>query len=118
MGAIMADHLHFHIGRAEFVFHGCAPLLEQVLAAVQQLQDQEILQMAALDTLLSEVSETRGQVDSLITLTAGLAQYIRDNIGNDEALLEAAAQLDGLQTDIQAAVDANPIPTSDDTPAG
>lgn len=62
---------------------------------------------AALDRLVAEVAETRTKQASLITLVNGLAQLIRDNIGNEAALNSLADSLEVGQTDIQTAIDAN-----------
>lgn len=66
---------------------------------------------AALDRLTTEVSETRGAVNSAVTLIQGLAQQIRD-LKEDPVALEALANdLDQQQTEIAAAVAANTPPT-------
>ena len=90
--------------------------LDQILASLDIVITNQGATMAAIDTILTEVTETRGAADSIIALVGNLAQFIRDNIGNEEALLAGAAQLDGIQTDILAAVNANPLPGQEPVP--
>lgn len=109
-------HIHIDVAQVTVIVNDTAPQLEEILELVHQLLHQEAHQMAAIDTVLTEVTETRGQVDSLIALVTGLSAYIRDNVGNEDALLEVADQLDSLQSDIAAAVAANPLPGEGDEP--
>jgi|SRR6478752_9882402 len=62
---------------------------------------------AALDRLTAEVAETRSAAQSLITLVQGLAQQIRDNVDDSDALNQLADDLDAEQKDIADAVTAN-----------
>jgi len=72
--------------------------------------------MAALDELRREVEETQGVVDSAIVLLGDLSQYIRDNVGNQAALLELAADLDSKQVELADAIAANQPPTPEPPP--
>lgn len=65
---------------------------------------------AAFDRLKAEVTETSGKVDSVLTLVEGLAQFIRDNAEDPAALNAMADELDAKQSQIQGAIDANPVP--------
>jgi len=67
----------------------------------------------AFDRVIQEVTETRTKQASLIALVNGLAQLIRDNIGNEAGLNALADSMDQDQAEIQAAIDAN----ADVTPA-
>lgn len=69
---------------------------------------------AALDRLTQEVADSRSATQSLITLVEGLAQQIRDNVDDSDALNKLADDLDAQQQEIAAAVTAN---TSPDTAA-
>ena len=69
-----------------------------------------------LARLTAAVTDIQGKADSLITLVQGLAQLIRDNVGNPEALLGLATQLETQSAEIQAAIDANPLPEPPPTP--
>lgn len=68
----------------------------------------------AFDALTAEVAETKGAVNSLITLVQGLSAYIKANAADEQAMLDLAASLDADQAEITAAVAANPVPG--DTP--
>lgn len=111
--------IHVHIANAH-IHHDCADVLgrvdDRLSEIVQLLITLEEVQMAGIDRVLSEVTETRGSVDSVLALVAGLAQYIRDNVGNEDALNAAADQLDELQQNIADAVAANPVPGGPETP--
>lgn len=76
---------------------------------------------AALDRLTAEVAETKTVAASLEAVVAGLAQQIRDNIGDDAALNALADDLDATNKGIADAVTANtpaaPAPTPEPTPA-
>jgi DNA-binding transcriptional regulator GbsR (MarR family) len=89
-------------------------------------QTKEFSKMAsAQETLQREVAETKttvrkllGAVTDLTKLTKDFSQYVKDNIGNDAALLAAAADLDADQAEVDAAVQEvlttisdNPLPT-------
>lgn len=65
----------------------------------------------ALDRLTREVQETNDAVQSAVTLIAGLAQTIRDNIDDSEALNQLADDLDAQQATLAAAVtESTPTP--------
>lgn len=70
---------------------------------------------AALDRLTTEVQENRDATQAAVTLITGLAQQIRDAIGNEDALNALADSLDEDQTAIAEAVTAN-TPASPETP--
>lgn len=65
-----------------------------------------------LDRLTTEVSETRGAVQSAIVLIQGFSQALKDAIASgDPAKLTALADdLDQTQTDLAKAVAENPLP--------
>jgi methyl-accepting chemotaxis protein len=60
-----------------------------------------------LDRLTNEVAETRTATKAIVTLVEGLAQQIRDNAGDPEALNRLADELDAAQQEIADAVSAN-----------
>ena len=64
----------------------------------------------ALANLTQEVTEMSGEVDSAIVLIQGLADFIRENANDPQALLDLAAQLDAKELDLANAVAANPVP--------
>lgn len=64
----------------------------------------------AMQRLTDEVTETRTSQASIIALVAGLAQQIRDAVGDEDALNALADSLDQGQTEIAQAV-------ADNTPA-
>ena len=63
--------------------------------------------MAAIDRLTSEVAELRTVNESAVALIAGLAQEIRDNIGNEDALNALADEIDASTNSLAAAVAEN-----------
>lgn len=67
---------------------------------------------AALDRLTQEVAQTKDAVASVLTLVDGLAQQIRDNIDDSDALNALADDLDAQQKDIADAVTANTPPAN------
>jgi predicted Zn-dependent peptidase len=96
--------------------------LDKILA----YQTKEFTKMAsAQETLQREVAETKtamrkllGAVNDLTKLTKDFSQYVKDNIGNDAAVLAAAADLDADQVeidtavqDVQSTIGGNPLPT-------
>lgn len=71
--------------------------------------------MAELDTLETEVSETRGVVQSAIVLIQGFKAALDAAIAaNDPARLRAlSASLDQGQTELAEAIANNPLPTDE-----
>jgi uncharacterized coiled-coil protein SlyX len=67
----------------------------------------------AVDRLTEEVTEARTVAESAKTLVTTLAQQIRDNAGNPDALMELANVLDRSNADLQAAVAANTEPPAE-----
>ncbi len=68
--------------------------------------------MANLDALTAEVAETKGTVDSAVTLIEGLRQQIID-AGTDPAkLAQLVADLDAAQQKLANAISANPGPST------
>jgi len=65
----------------------------------------------ALDRLTREVQESNDAVQSAATLIAGLAQEIRDNIDDEDALNALADDLDAQQDVLAQAVSDNTAPT-------
>lgn len=63
-----------------------------------------------LAALLDAVALIEGKADSLIALTNGLGQFIRDHVNDSTALLAMADELNAKSADVQAALDANPLP--------
>ncbi len=70
---------------------------------VDQLFAQGEAMSAALDKITAEVTETKGIIQSAVTLINGLAQQIRD-LKDDPAALNALA--DSLDSDSKALADA------------
>lgn len=101
-------HVHHHFPQA------AGPSLSDLLRAIKE----GTLHMStALDNLRAEVQQSNDATQSALTLIAGLAQQIRDAVGNDDALNELADQLDAQQQEIAAAVAANtPAAPGEDTP--
>lgn len=66
---------------------------------------------AELDRLTADVTDIKGKADSLIALVNGLAQLIRDSANDPAALNALADSLEAESSSIQAAIDANPLPT-------
>lgn len=96
--------------RIDVYLHGDEARLEKIEALLHKILEKENSMSAELDRLVASVTAVRGKVDSLIALTNGLAQIIRDNIGNPAKLTELADALDTEATSVQAALDANPLP--------
>ena len=63
--------------------------------------------MAAIDRLTSEVAELRTVADSAVLLIASLANDIRENIGNEDALNALADEIDASTNSLAAAVAEN-----------
>lgn len=66
---------------------------------------------AALDRLTASVASLTTAEESLVTLVNGLAEQIRNNVGDDDALNSLADSLDADTASITAAVTANTTPT-------
>lgn len=68
------------------------------------------------DNILREVRETRGVVDSAIAAFSRIANEIRENLDDREALESVANELDSIQSDLAAGVAS--VPTAPEpTPA-
>lgn len=79
----------------------------QIMEAIRQVVERQILLTPGLQRLTDEVAQTRTATQSVLTLIGGLAQQIRDNV-NDEAALNALADgLDENEQEIVSAVSAN-----------
>ena len=76
---------------------------ERATQKLDQLLAQGDAMSAALDKITAEVTETKGIIQSAVTLIEGLAQQIRD-LKDDPAALDALA--DSLDTDSKALADA------------
>lgn len=78
--------------------------------------------MSALDNLRREVQETRDTVQAGVTLIQGLAQQIRDNVGNETELQRLADELDASGTALAAAITENtpasPVDPEPEQPVG
>ncbi len=68
----------------------------------------------ALDNLTAKVEAQTTVIDSAATLLATLANEIRDNAGDEDALNALADRLDANTTELANAVEANTVTT--DTP--
>lgn len=79
-------------------------MMDQVLSTLENLLQRSTDMSASLDRLTQEVSQTRGVVESAVTLLAGLAAQIRDSIGDDEALEALADDLDNQQAALAQAI--------------
>lgn len=66
-----------------------------------------IIVSEALSRLTREVSESNSIATSAVALIAGLAQQIRDAIGDDDELEALADSLDASQSELAAAIAAN-----------
>lgn len=72
---------------------------------------------AGVERLSGEVAEIGTVVDSAVTLIEGLAQQIRDSLGDEEALGALADELDAKANALASAVAANtPSQEPDDEP--
>jgi hypothetical protein len=60
-----------------------------------------------LDTLIEKVTNEKTQIDSLVTLTSGLAQQIRDNANDPAKLQQLADAIDANTKEIADGVIAN-----------
>ena len=81
------------------VFNG---LLRKILEGQQTMS-------AAMQTVLDKVTALKTSEDSLIALVTGLAQQIRDNVGDQAALTALAADLDAESAKVAKAVTDNTI---------
>lgn len=77
----------------------------------------------ALARLVGEVTETRGAAASAVAALNGIADALREQAAASDAqvaqaLNDAADALDGVQTDLAAAIPANPEPGEDTQPGG
>lgn len=76
----------------------------------------EALMSQTMERISREVAETRGRAESAAALIQKLATEIRDRIGNNARLEELADSLDGSQTILAEAIDANPGAPADPEP--
>jgi len=90
--------------------------LVEVNGRLNRLLKQGERTMKELDDLTREVEETGSAVASLITLTTGLGELIRDNVDNRAKLLDLAAKLETQQQLIAQAVLANQVPVTQPPP--
>jgi len=81
--------------------------LESIETKVDDMTRKVAKMAGALNHLIDEVTEIKGKAQSLIALVNGLAQLIRDNVGNESKLNELADSLDAQSGAVQAAIDAN-----------
>lgn len=107
------DVHHYHHYRYESDDDEISKLLKKLLELLI-VNNQKLNQMGQeLDTLTTEVSETKGVLQSAKVLIEGFAQALKDAIAkNDPAALKALA--DDLNTntnDLATAIAANPLPT-------
>lgn len=104
----MNIHIFHHFVDEEKLHH----LMKKVLD-ISIDNKQKLNQMGQeLDNLTTEVSETRGVLQSAKVLIEGFAQALKDAIAkNDPAALTALANdLDTNTNDLAAAIAANPLP--------
>jgi hypothetical protein len=87
--------------------------LTRIAAAIASL---EHTTMEELDRLKQEVAEAKTVMTGATTLLTGLAQQIRDNVGNRAALKEMADNLDASANELAAAV-AEGTAASGETPS-
>lgn len=75
----------------------------------------------ALNRLTAEIAEQKTVIDGAVTLLASLAQQIRDNAGDEDALNALANSLDAQTNELATAVTANtpaaPTPTEPTAPS-
>jgi TolA-binding protein len=74
---------------------------------LEKLDRLEVTLSQAVETLRAEIAENRTISQSAVTLIKGLAQQIRDNAEDPEALRALAAELDTQNADLAAAVAEN-----------
>jgi uncharacterized protein (DUF3084 family) len=96
-------------------------MLRQVLTQQQQLMEQGDAVMENLTHLEQSVHTTSGVVESAYTLIQGIAQQMRDNAGNQEAIEALADELDQKAAKLAQAVSefpANPAGSTGTTGSG
>lgn len=76
-------------------------------ARLNLIQITEAIQMADLSAITSEVQQNGDAVDSAVALLGNLAQQIRDNATDQDALNALAAELDAKGNELAEAVVAN-----------
>jgi hypothetical protein len=87
-------------------------VLEHLKALTLQLSNMETKMSEELDTLTSEVAETRGVMDSAKVLILGFKAALDEAIAanNPQALRDLSASLDEGANDLASAIAANPLP--------
>jgi len=63
-----------------------------------------------VDLLLEKVTAESGAVQSLLTLFAEFVALVKASIGDPAKLIQIVGEVEARTTDIQAAIDANPLP--------
>jgi hypothetical protein len=83
--------------------------LDQILLAIQQLNDKENVETMKISDLLAKAQEQKTVSDSVVALLGNLSQMLKDAIAaNDPAQIQAVADLlDGNTKEISDAVVAN-----------
>ena len=89
------------------LLHHAGQLLNRNHRLLNDIINRIYVMSEALDRIKAEVEQSRSINDSAIALIGGLAQQIRDNIDNTEALNALADELDSQQAALGAAVEAN-----------
>lgn len=102
-------HVHHYI-HAE-------PACGEIKQTLDQLLAQGVAMSAATDKITAEVTETKGIIQSAITLIGSIAAQIRENKADQTALDALADSLDTDSSALAAAVAANsPAPVEPPAP--
>jgi hypothetical protein len=77
-------------------------LLHRILAKLDGIQTKETRIMASLDDVLTDVTAEGTQIDSLSTLTAGLAQQLKDALAGTTLPASVQAKVDAVFAGVEA----------------
>ena len=81
--------------------------LDRIELYLRQITIQGALQMSAIDDLRTEVDEMKSVVESAKTALDGIAELIRKDAADEEAMRALADDLDAQSADLAAAVARN-----------
>jgi uncharacterized protein YoxC len=94
----MRIDVHIHLSRENDA---------QVLALLQEIKERLTMISPELQKVLDDTTVLRTKTESLITLTNGIAQLIRDKADDKTALLQLATDLETETGAVQTSIDAN-----------
>jgi methyl-accepting chemotaxis protein len=106
-------HIHYHSETFTADLSGIRRALDHLLERTESMSQFS-------DKILREVRETRGVVDSAIAAFSRIAEEIRTNLDDREALSAVADELDAMQGDLAdgiASIPSEPTSPPEEPPA-